>query len=74
LYVKGTSLAEATSSSEKIKLMVLAVIELCLSEGISQAVKILRNKKFLEFRSNFLKEFLVNLKACFIYPIIIWEI
>jgi len=35
---KGTSWDEATSNSEKIKLIALAVIELCLSEGISQAV------------------------------------
>ena len=33
---KGTSRAEAMSNSEKIKLVALAVIELCLSEGISQ--------------------------------------
>ena len=46
---KGTSWAEATSSSEKIKLIVLAVSELCLSEGISQSVsqkKILLNTIF----------------------------
>ena len=30
--------AEATSSSEKIKLAALAVIKLCFSEGISQSV------------------------------------
>jgi len=30
----GTSQAEATSNSEKIKPVALAVIELCLSEGI----------------------------------------
>jgi len=35
---KGTSWAEATSNSEKIKLVALAVIELRLSEGIRQAV------------------------------------
>jgi len=35
---KGTPQAEATSNSEKIKPVVLAVIELCLTEGISQAV------------------------------------
>jgi len=34
----GTSQAEATSNSEKIKLIALAVIELCLSEG-SQLVR-----------------------------------
>jgi len=32
---KGTSQAEATSNSEKIKLVALAVIELRWSEGIS---------------------------------------
>ena len=35
---KGTSRAEATSNSEKIKPVALAVIELRLSEGISQLV------------------------------------
>ena len=33
---KGTSQAEATSNSKKIKPIALAVVELCLSEGISQ--------------------------------------
>ena len=33
---KGTSWAKAMSNGEKIKLVALAVIELCLSEGISQ--------------------------------------
>ena len=36
---KGTSRAKATSNSEKIKPVSLAVIELRLSEGISQSVK-----------------------------------
>jgi len=47
---KGTSQAEATSNSEKIKVLVLAIIELCLTEGISQSVsqkKIPSNKNFL---------------------------
>ena len=35
---KGTCQAETTSNSEKIKPVALAVIELCLSEGISQSV------------------------------------
>ena len=35
---KGTSQAEAMLNSEKIKLVVLAVIELYLSEGIRQSV------------------------------------
>ena len=34
---KGTSLDESTSNSEKIKPVALAVIELCLPEGIRQA-------------------------------------
>ena len=33
---KGTCLAEATPNSEKIKPVALAIIELRLSEGISQ--------------------------------------
>jgi len=36
------SQAEAMSNSEKIKLVVLAIIDLCLSEGISQAVSYLQ--------------------------------
>ena len=46
---KGTSRAEGTSNSEKIKPVALAVINLCLTEGISQAVsqkKIPLNKFF----------------------------
>jgi len=35
---KGTSQPEATSHSEKIKPMALAIVELCGSEGIRQAV------------------------------------
>ena len=35
---KGTSQAEAMSNSEKIKPVALAVIKLCLTEGISEAV------------------------------------
>jgi len=35
---KGTSWAEATSNSEKIKPVVLAIAELHKSEGISQSV------------------------------------
>jgi len=36
---KGTSRAEATSSSEKIKPIALAIVALCESEGISQVDK-----------------------------------
>jgi len=35
---KGTSQAEATLNSEKIKPIALAIVELCESEGISQLV------------------------------------
>jgi len=35
---KGTSRAEATSNSEKIKPIALAIIELYLTEGIRQAI------------------------------------
>jgi len=35
--VKGTSRAEATLNSEKIKPIALAIVELCKSEGIRQA-------------------------------------
>ena len=63
---KGTSQAEATSKSEKIKPVGLAVIELHLSEGISQS---LENSVeyiyiYLKFCSNLLKAFRVDLKAC----------
>jgi len=36
--VKGTSQAEATSNSKKIKPVALAIVELRESEGIRQAV------------------------------------
>jgi len=35
---KGTSQAEATWNSEKIKPIALAIVELCESEGIRQVV------------------------------------
>jgi len=35
---KGTSLAEATLNSDKIKPVALAIVELCESEGIRQLV------------------------------------
>jgi len=58
---KGTARAEATSNSEKIKPVALAVIELCWSEGISWSVSQLVSRKFC---GNFLKAFWVDLKAC----------
>jgi len=36
---KGTSWAEATSNSEKIKPIALAIVEFCKSEDISQSVR-----------------------------------
>ena len=56
---KGTSRTEVTLNSEKIKPVALAVIELHLSEGISQSVEILLN-----ICSNLSKTFQVDLKAC----------
>ena len=43
---KGTCQAETTSNSEKIKPVALAVIELHLSEGISQLLSQLVGRKF----------------------------
>ena len=60
---KGTYRAETTSNSEKIKPVALAIIELLLSEGISQ-YKILLNKIFFKFRSNLLKVFSGRSEAC----------
>jgi len=64
---KGTSWAEATSNSEKIKPVAIAIVELRESEGIRQAVsrsvKVSLNNFFKKFCSNFLKAFRINLKA-----------
>ena len=38
IMLKGTSLAEVTLNSEKIKPVALAIVELRLSEGISYSV------------------------------------
>ena len=69
---KGTSRAEATLNSEKIKPVAIAVIELRLTEGISQSGRqsvrqsvsqavshkiIPLNKLFFKFHGNFLKHF-----------------
>ena len=43
---KGTCLAEAMLNSEKIKPVALAIIELCLSEGIGQSVTQSITRKF----------------------------
>ena len=58
----GTSWDKATLNSEEIKPIALVVIELCLSEGISQSVKKLLNKKF-KFHSYLMQRFTVDLKA-----------
>ena len=62
---KGTCPAEVMSNS---KTVALAVIELHLSEGISQLVsqsvsQSLENSVNILFHSNFLKAFRVDLKA-----------
>ena len=58
---KGTSRAEVTSNSEKIKPIVLAVIELCLSEGISQLVTQLLSQSVENSINNF---FLNSVATC----------
>ena len=60
---KGTSRAEATSNSEKIKPIALAVIELCLTEGISQVISQSEENSVWKFHGNFLKAFQIDLKA-----------
>ena len=55
---KGTSRDKATSNSEKIKPVALAVIELCLSEGSRQLgsqKKIPLSKFFLDFVATYSK-------------------
>ena len=64
---KGTSQAEAMSNSGKINPVALAVIELRLTEGISQSGSQLVTRKiffFFKFYSNLLKAFQVDVKAC----------
>jgi len=61
---KSTSQAEATSNSEKIKPVVLAVIKLHLSQGISQLISQSAENNFFKYCGNFLKAFRVDLKAC----------
>ena len=58
---KDTSRAEVTLNSEKIKPVALAVIELCLSESISQSGS--RRKFRLITLKNLLKAFQVDQKA-----------
>ena len=56
-----------TLNSEEIKPIALVVIELHLSEGVSQSdsqsVENLLNKKFLKFHSNLMQLFRVDLKT-----------
>ena len=76
---KGTCRAEAMSNSETTKPVALAVLELRLSEGISQLL-IQSVENSVKSHSNLLKAFRVNLKACLglVLPnqyclIIVWE-
>jgi len=56
-------------NSEEINPIALEVIELRLSEGISQSVsqsvENMLNKKFFKFHSNLMQRFRVNLKTFF---------
>ena len=66
---KGTCRAEVMSNSEKVKSVALAVIELRLSEAISQSVTYSISRKFCrlikkKIHINLLKVFWVDLKAC----------
>ena len=54
---KGTSQAEVTSNSEKIKPVALAAIELCLSEGITQLLSVNHYKTPLN-------NFLISVATC----------
>jgi len=63
-WQKGTFWDEATLNSEEIKLVAIAIINLRLSEGISQSVsqqKNLLNRKFLKFHNNLVQWFRVDL-------------
>ena len=53
-------------NGEEIKPVAIAIIELRLSEGISQSVsqqKNLLNKKFFKFHNNLMQQFRVDLKT-----------
>ena len=62
---KGTSRAAVMSNSEQIKPIAVAIIELRLSEGISQLLSqsVENFIKFFLFCSNLLNAFRINLKA-----------
>ena len=63
---EGTSRDEAPLNSEEIKPVAIAIIELRLSEGISQSVsqhKNVLNRKFLKFHNNLMQRFRVDLKT-----------
>jgi len=49
-------------NSEEIKPIAIAIIELRLSEGISQSVSQQKNVKFLKFHNNLMQRFRVDLK------------
>jgi len=62
---KGTSRDKATLISEEIKSLAQAVLELCLSEGISKSVsrKNALNTKFLKFHNYLMEGFRTDLKT-----------
>ena len=76
-WQKSMSWDEATLNSEEIKPIALAVIKLCLSEGVSQivsqlvsqSVENLLNKIFLKIYNNLMQRFRADLKT-FLYPML----
>ena len=63
-YANITSEAEVMLNSEKIKPVALAIIKLCLSEGIRQSVENYVKEKLFKIPWQLLKAFRVDLKAC----------
>jgi len=58
---KSTSWAEATSDSEKIKPVALAIVQLCKSEGMHQSVR----QAVSQSVENSIKYFFLNSVATF---------
>jgi len=72
LYIRTVvrqNVSLTTLNSVKIKPIALAIVELCLTEGIRQSVQIAFNKNFLKFCNDLIETFQVNLKACFILTV-----
>ena len=64
--MKGTSRDEATLISEELKSLALAVLELCLSEGISKSVSVEKSAKYKilkKFHNYLMEGFRIDLKT-----------